>query len=104
MKTLKSFTILVLLAAIVSCSPVKVVTDMDKSVDFSVYKTYSFLGWQDESDKLINDFDKKRVRDAFDGTSKDQIWQGIATATIVEDPAKREKSIPTKISALYKPS
>ena len=48
-----------------SCSPVKVVTDMDKTTDFSKYNTYNFLGWQDGSDKAFNDIDKKRLRDAF---------------------------------------
>lgn len=177
MKSVRILFILTVLFAITSCSPVKVVTDVDKTVDFSAYKTYSFLGWQDDSDRLLTDFDKKRVRDAFksefeargmsymeengdmditlffvidqktsttaytdyygggygsynrygrgwghgyasttysesdylegtlvmdvfDGTSKDQIWQGIATSTIVENPAKREKTIPTKIGAL----
>jgi Domain of unknown function (DUF4136) len=177
MKSVRAIFILTVLFAITSCSTVKVVADVDKSVDFSVYKTYSFLGWQDNSDRLLTDFDKKRVRDAFasefeargmsyieengdmditlffvidqktsttaytdyyggryggyhrygggwgygyatttynesdylegtlvmdvfDGTSKDQVWQGIATATIVENPAKREKTIPVKIGAL----
>ena len=166
-----------LLIVVSACSSVKVVADMDKSVDFSKYETYSFLGWQDDSDKILNDFDKKRIRDAFisefearglkpvpedgdmavslfivvdqktsttaytnyygggyggynryrggwgyghattsysesdylegtlvmdvfDGTSKDQVWQGIATSTITENPDKREKAIPNKVNAL----
>jgi Domain of unknown function (DUF4136) len=177
MKSVRVIFILTVLFAITSCSAVKVVTDVDKTVDFSAYKTYSFLGWQDDSDRLLSDFDKKRVRDAFksefeakgmsfveekgdmditlffvidqktsttaytdyygggygrynryrggwgygsatttysesdylegtlvmdvfDGTSENQIWQGIATATITENPAKREKTIPAKIGAL----
>ncbi len=40
-------------------------SDYDKNADFSKYKTYSFLGWQQESDQLVNDFDKKRIYDAF---------------------------------------
>lgn len=181
MKTIKLFTFIALAAMISSCSTVKVVADMDKTVDFTKYETYSFLGWQDNSGKLLNDFDKKRLRDAFvsefeargmksvpengdmditlyivvdqktsttaytnyyggaggyggynrygggwgygaatttysesdylegtlvmdvfDGESKDQVWQGIATSTVVENPDKREKSIPAKISALMK--
>ncbi|MFD1293986.1 DUF4136 domain-containing protein [Lutibacter holmesii] len=39
--------------------------DYDKDVDFSVYKTYSFGGWQDDSDKIINDIDKKRILSSF---------------------------------------
>lgn len=37
----------------------------DESVDFSEYKTYSFLGWQEHSDTLFNDVDKKRLQSAF---------------------------------------
>lgn len=48
-----------------SCSSVKVVTDMDKTVDFSQFKTYSFLGWEKNSDELLTEFDKKRIKDAF---------------------------------------
>jgi len=179
MKSIQAIFILSILFAITSCSTVKVVADVDKNVDFSVYKTYSFLGWQQDSDKLLSDFDKKRVRDAFvsdfeargmsylaengdmdvtlffvvdqktsttaytdyygggyggysryrggwgsgystttysesdylegtlvmdvfDGKSKNQIWQGIATSTIAEDPSKRDKTIPKKINALMK--
>lgn len=63
-KLARLFSIIILLMA-VSCSSVKVVTDMDRSTDFSKYTTYSFLGWQDDSDALLNEFDKKRLRDAF---------------------------------------
>ena len=163
----------------VSCSPVKVVTDQDKSVDFSAYKTYHFLGWQNNSDEILSDFDKKRIHesfrqefdargmelvesdgdmavslfivvdqktsttaytdyytnryggfhpyrrgwnrgyatttfsqndymagtlvlDVFDGKTKDQVWQGVASGTVTEDPQKREQAIPKKISALMK--
>jgi Domain of unknown function (DUF4136) len=43
----------------------QVTADFDKGVDFSTYKTYSFLGWQKNSDALLNDFDKKRLQDSF---------------------------------------
>ena len=42
------------------------------------------------------------VMDVFDNESKDQVWQGIATSTVVENPDKRDKAIPAKISALMK--
>lgn len=44
----------------------QVTADSDKSVDFSKYKSFSFAGWQNDSDKLVNDIDKKRLRDAFE--------------------------------------
>ena len=39
--------------------------DYDRTVDFSKYVTFSFLGWQDESDKYINDLDMARFKNAF---------------------------------------
>ena len=165
--------------AMVSCSTVKVVTDMDTNTDFSKYSTYSFLGWQDDSDRILNDMDRQRLRDAFinefdrrglkavpengdmeislfivvdqktsvtaytnyyggryggyyrygggwgmgyanttyqesdymegtlvmdvfDGESKKQVWQGIATKTVSENPQKRDKTIPASISSLMR--
>ena len=157
----------------------KVNTDYDKKADFTVYKTVSFLGWQD--DVTLNDFDKKRftdafreefdkrnltlvesggdmaialyivveqktsttaytnyygggagrgyrrggrggwgggysstsysesdylegtlVMDVFDGESKEQIWQAVATKTVNEKPEKREKSIPKGVTKIMK--
>ena len=43
----------------------KVHTDRDKDADFTKYKTFSFLGWQNDSDKLLNDLDKDRMLKAF---------------------------------------
>ncbi len=43
----------------------KVTVDLDKSVDFSNFKTIDFLGWQKDSDQLLNEFDKERLRKAF---------------------------------------
>ena len=56
---------LALAVAMTSCSTVKVVVDMDKTADFSHYKTYSFLGWQNNSDQTLSELDQKRIRDAF---------------------------------------
>ncbi|QDH79780.1 DUF4136 domain-containing protein [Echinicola soli] len=39
----------------------QVKSDYDKETDFSEYKTYSFEGWQKNSDEQLNEFDKKRV-------------------------------------------
>jgi len=177
MKILKSCLLLAIVAAFASCSGVKVVTDVDKTVDFSQYSTYSFLGWQENSDKILNEKKKKRIHeafikefdargmqfvesggdmdvslflvvdqktsvsaytnyyggrygayrrygygwgmgyasttytendylegtlvmDAFDGESKNQIWQGVAKSTIADNPAKRETSIPKKVGLL----
>jgi hypothetical protein len=48
-----------------SCSSVKVVTDLDKTIDFSNYKTVSFLGWQEDIGQVINQFDQDRIRNVL---------------------------------------
>ena len=65
MKKIYVFPVLLLAIFLSSCASVKVTSDQGKDTDFSLYKTYSFLGWQDNSDAIINDFDKKRLHDAF---------------------------------------
>lgn len=40
-------------------------SDYNKDTDFSKYKTYSFAGWQKDSDKQLTDFDKERLLKAF---------------------------------------
>ena len=42
------------------------------------------------------------VMDVFDGESKEQIWQAVATKTVSEKPEKREKSIPKGIKKVMK--
>ena len=65
MRNLISSFILLVAILLASCSPVKVITDQDESADFSSYKTYYFLGWQNNSDEIISELDKKRIHDAF---------------------------------------
>ncbi|TFH26603.1 MAG: DUF4136 domain-containing protein [Bacteroidia bacterium] len=65
MKILKAISLLALVMAMVSCSSLKVAVDMEKSTDFSQYKTYSFLGWQNSSGDLLSVEDKAIMRDAF---------------------------------------
>lgn len=177
MKRLALYSIFLLIIFLSGCSSIKVTADQDKDTDFSKYKTYSFLGWQKNSDQILNRFDMERmydafdeefkkrgmtfveengdmavslflvlsketsttaytdhygggygrynrygygwgggystttytesdylkgtlVMDAFDEASGSQIWQGIATRTVTEDPAKREKTIPQSVNAL----
>jgi hypothetical protein len=176
MKILKTLSILVIAIAMFSCSGVKVAVDENKNIDFSKYKTYSFLGWQNQSDKILSAEDKAYLRDAFihqferrgmtkvnsggdmqislyiitseesavsgyndyvgasgythyygyaygtgnmnntfttaskefgtlimncyDGSSKDQIWQAIATSAVQQKVEKRKSSIPSKIANL----
>ena len=43
----------------------KVHTDFDKDADFTKFKTFAFLGWQNNSGDILNDLDKERLRKAF---------------------------------------
>ena len=65
MKKNYGFSVLILAIFLSSCASVKVTTDQAKDTDFSPYNTFSFLGWQNDSDKIMNDMDKKRMHDAF---------------------------------------
>ncbi len=53
------------LFSLAACSSITVTTDYDKTVDFSKYKTFEYYGWTDESDKILNRFDKERIESAF---------------------------------------
>ncbi len=48
-----------------SCSTLTVVSDLDKTVDFTKYKKFEYYGWTDNSDQILNRFDKERIEVAF---------------------------------------
>ncbi len=48
-----------------SCSSLKVISDVDDTEDFTQFKTYEFAGWIDDSDKYISRFDRDRITSAF---------------------------------------
>ena len=43
----------------------QVKSDYDKNVDFTKYKTYTFKGWEKNSDQILEKFDKDRILKAF---------------------------------------
>ena len=65
MKITKKLLPLFAITIFFGCSNIKVTSDSDKATDFTQYKSFSFLGWQEDSDKILNEYDKKRLRDAF---------------------------------------
>ena len=66
MKKLAFAGLLSCLALIIaSCSSLKVACDYDRSIDFTKYKTFEYYGWAKESDRMLNDLDKRRIEDAF---------------------------------------
>lgn len=48
-----------------ACSSIKVTSDYDKEADFTKYKTFEYYGWTEESDKILNRFQKERIENAF---------------------------------------
>ena len=61
----KVFQFLIALFILASCSSISVVTDVDKTVDFTQFKTLSYYGWADDSDKILTDMDKRRIENSF---------------------------------------
>lgn len=71
MKKIIKAGFVIALSIIVSSSAFSQVTaDFDKSTDFSVHKVFGFAGWQDSTDQVLNDIDKKRMLDAIDAEFK----------------------------------
>jgi len=64
---MKKYLFIILAGTILlgGCSSMKVVSDYDKSVDFTQFKTFEYYGWADNSDKILNRFDKERIEQAF---------------------------------------
>ena len=58
-------SIIIILFFFSSCSSTKVISDKDPVVDFNEFKTFEYYGWADNSDKLLNRFDKERIESAF---------------------------------------
>ncbi len=64
---MKKWMLIIAMAVIVySCNTLKLTTDYDKTIDFSSYKTIEYFGWDQDSDSILNRFDKEKIEDAFD--------------------------------------
>lgn len=66
MKTKLTLSVVIFMAVLfIGQLQAQVKSDYDKTVDFTKIKTYTFEGWALDSDKILNDLDKKRITDAF---------------------------------------
>ena len=66
MKTIiRKATILLVFCMISTISLSQVRADYKEDTDFTKYKSYTFKGWEKDSDQQLNDFDKERITDAF---------------------------------------
>jgi len=59
------FTVLFAGFVLASCSSIKITSDKDGSFDFNQVNTLSYYGWTEESDKILNRFDKERIEQSF---------------------------------------
>jgi len=63
---MKSINLIIILVIVISgCSSIKITADYDGSAGFETFKTYSYYGWAKESDKILNDLEKRRIETAF---------------------------------------
>jgi hypothetical protein len=53
------------LCLLTACSGIKVFSDTDPTADWSQYSTLEYFGWAEESDKILNRFDKERIEKSF---------------------------------------
>lgn len=65
MRNIYRVIILAQLIFVASCSSIKVKSDKDKTLDFSGYSTYEFLGWDEGSSEEINNSIKKSIQRAI---------------------------------------
>ncbi len=81
----KSFMIIVFSTFIFEPVVAQVSSDYDKEADFTTYKTYSFGGWQDDSGKIINDIDKKRLKESLQAefSSRGMTYKALDADVIV---------------------
>lgn len=63
---MKKLTTILLVFTVSLIHGQKVTSDYEKTTDFEKYKTYHFIGWQEDSGEIMNEFDKERLRKAIE--------------------------------------
>lgn len=104
-------TNLILLAVVVltfmGCSGIRVVADYDKTVNFTQYKTFEYYGWMEESDKILNRFDKERIEEAFGNEFRSRGYElveeggDLVVALYIVTQQKTQKTANTYSSGRY---
>lgn len=97
-----------MILTISGCSGLKVIADQDPTVDFTQFKTYEYYGWAEESDKILNRFDKERIEKAFGEEFKKRgmsyVESGgdvIVTLFIVTEQKTRTTATTTGVGGTY---
>jgi hypothetical protein len=60
-----NYALLLIIVFLGACSSLTVKSDYDKEADFTKYKTFEYYGWAEDSDKILNRFEKERIEKAF---------------------------------------
>ncbi len=91
-----------------SCSSIKIITDKDATVDFTQFKTFEYFGWAEESDKILNRFDKERIETAFGDefkkrgmTAVESGGDAIVTLFIVTEQKTKTTATTTGMGGMY---
>lgn len=108
MKTVKINLFAIFATAILfsACSGLRVISDKDNTVDFNAIKSYQFIGWADNSDQLLNRFDKERIEMAFAneagrrGLLMTQKDPDVLAAIFVIGETKTQKTATTNTNAM----
>jgi hypothetical protein len=71
----KCFYLILLAIVTTACgSSVSVTSDYDKTLNFETYKTFTYYGCADNSDKILTSFDKERFETAFGNEFSSRGW------------------------------
>jgi len=104
----KLISLILIGLVITSCSTLSVTSDYDKSVDFTKYKTFEYYGWAKESDKILNDLDKRRIEQAFSDEFKRRgmtyVKSGgdlVVTLFIVVEKKKQQTAHTSHVGGYY---
>ena len=63
---MKNYSLLLLFTVFYSLAFGQVKYDYDKDFDFEAATTYTIVGWQKDSDQILNKFDKERLLNALE--------------------------------------
>lgn len=109
---MKQLTFLILgifgLLLLNSCATTKVKFDYDKSINFSKFKTFEYYGWAENSDQILNQFDKDRIEKAFNNEFKKRDMKLVksngdlvVSLYIVTEKKKETTATTTNMGGMY---
>ena len=97
----KAILFLFIITILTNCSGLKVVSDKDDTEDFTQFKTFEYWGWAENSDQVLNRFDKERIESSFAeeakkrGMTKVESGGDVIASLFVVGQAKTEQTAHT---------